>query len=152
MAILYFKIISYCDKWLLCVCVCVSCGLNSVTINWKHCIMIRFTLPATRAIVPRILGQKKVRDETSAHNSLTAAQFLSRYEDVVPYILQQLSTTSANASRQVNEGGKVFVGVWSSGRPKLVLVRFQFRNFGFLQFRCFGRNTYFGQNSLFWPK
>ena len=49
-----------------------------------------------RAIVPRILGQKKVRDETSAHNSLTVEQFLSRYEDVAPFILQQLSPAKAS--------------------------------------------------------
>ena len=46
--------------------------------------------------MPRILGQKKVRDESSAHNALTVEQFLSRYEDVAPFILQQISPAMAS--------------------------------------------------------
>ena len=41
-------------------------------------------------------------------------------------------------------------------KPKLFrfgfgLFRFRFRHFGFLPFRCFGRNTIFGRNRLFRP-
>ena len=59
------------------------------------CATLHFTAFDDRAIVPRILGQKKVRDETSAHNSLTVGQFLSRYGDAAPYILRQLTTTTS---------------------------------------------------------
>ena len=31
------------------------------------------------ALVPRILGQKKVRDDDSAHNTITVAEFFTRY-------------------------------------------------------------------------
>ena len=64
------------------------------------------------------------------------------------------STMNTNFWR---EGGQITI----VGKPKQFgsvsaenfgLFRFQFRCFGFLPFRCFGRNTIFGQNSLFRPK
>ena len=50
------------------------------------------------AIVPRILGQKKVRTEGSLHNSLTLPEFLSRYSDLIPFLLEQLLNDSKESS------------------------------------------------------
>ena len=152
MAILYFKIISYCDKWLLCVCLCV-CVRSQQCYNKLKALYYDSFHPSChqghRAAHPRA--------EEGARRDLRAQLPDGR---PVPLPLRgrrplHPATVVTNLCQRISAGewrGKVFVGVSSSGRPKLVLVRFQFRNFGFLQFRCFGRNTYFGQNSLFWPK
>ena len=42
----------------------------------------------------RFLGQKKVRDEGSACNSLAASEFLSRHGEIVPFLLENLKEES----------------------------------------------------------
>ncbi|XP_068212279.1 tRNA (32-2'-O)-methyltransferase regulator THADA-like [Palaemon carinicauda] len=42
------------------------------------------------AVVPRMVGQKKVRDDSSTLNSLTASEFLSRHYELADYLLQLL--------------------------------------------------------------
>ncbi len=42
------------------------------------------------ALAPRMLGQKKVREEGSACNALSVSEFLSRHAEVVPFLLERL--------------------------------------------------------------
>jgi hypothetical protein len=48
------------------------------------------------ALVPRILGQKKVRTEEALHNTLTLAEFASRFSDLLPFIVSKLNETHSN--------------------------------------------------------
>ena len=64
------------------------------------------------AVVPRMVGQKKVRDDSSTLNSLTASEFLSRHTKLADYLLQLLQnvkesfenlSNGENYSENVNE-------------------------------------------------
>lgn len=51
------------------------------------------------SVVPRMVGQKKVRDDDSVQNSLTVADFLARYRDIVPALLDKLAGPSVAAEK-----------------------------------------------------
>ncbi|KAK3863684.1 hypothetical protein Pcinc_030571 [Petrolisthes cinctipes] len=52
------------------------------------------------AVVPRMVGQKKVRDDSSTFNSLTAPEFIARHQDLSNFLLNMLE----NSDKVIGEG------------------------------------------------
>ncbi|KAK4313494.1 hypothetical protein Pmani_015156 [Petrolisthes manimaculis] len=52
------------------------------------------------AVVPRMVGQKKVRDDSSTFNSLTAPEFIARHQDLSNFLLDMLE----NSDKVIGEG------------------------------------------------
>uniref|UniRef100_T1IPS1 Uncharacterized protein n=1 Tax=Strigamia maritima TaxID=126957 RepID=T1IPS1_STRMM len=50
------------------------------------------------SLVSRLLGQKKVRDESSQHNSITAEVLFYRYPDIKLYLIKYLQRLESNAN------------------------------------------------------
>ncbi|XP_066944659.1 tRNA (32-2'-O)-methyltransferase regulator THADA-like [Macrobrachium rosenbergii] len=55
------------------------------------------------AVVPRMVGQKKVRDDSSILNSLTASEFLARHAALADFLLQLLENNKNTRNSQINQ-------------------------------------------------
>ncbi|CAL4256102.1 unnamed protein product, partial [Meganyctiphanes norvegica] len=55
------------------------------------------------SVVPRMVGEKKVKDDSSAFNSLTAPEFLSRYPALSDFLLHILSKVCYGEIEEIHE-------------------------------------------------
>ena len=62
--------------------------------NMAEIFLCEFVLQLFGGLVPRIIGQKKVRDDEAMKSLMTVNEFFARYPDLRDYLLAQLSTAS----------------------------------------------------------
>ncbi|XP_076060588.1 tRNA (32-2'-O)-methyltransferase regulator THADA-like isoform X2 [Oratosquilla oratoria] len=94
----------------------ITCVMSFSSQSWS---LRNAALQLYGAVVSRMVGQKKVKDDTSVLNSLTASEFMSRYPKLTDFLLKVLENGTFHTTCQQKLESSEFIHMKDFGKTSV---------------------------------